>query len=70
NSSPNEVTVIEWKVYMDFRAFYSGNALQFLASRQLAFSELEEVVKRQYADAQLALISSSPVHGIAKEGLK
>ncbi|WP_155515941.1 DUF6001 family protein [Pseudomonas amygdali] len=55
---------------MDFRAFYSGNALQFLASRQLAFSELEEVVKRQYADAQLALISSSPVHGIAKEGLK
>lgn len=65
NSSPNEVTVIEWKVYMDFRAFYSGNALQFLASRQLAFSELEEVVKRQYADAQLALISSSPVHGIA-----
>ncbi len=50
---------------MDFRAFYSGNAQQFLATRQLAFSELEEVVKRQYADAQLALISSSPVHGIA-----
>ncbi|QGG76219.1 DUF6001 family protein [Pseudomonas syringae] len=50
---------------MDFRAFYSGNARQFLATRQLAFAELEEVVKRQYADAQLALISSSPVHGIA-----
>ncbi|ATV20956.1 DUF6001 family protein [Pseudomonas syringae] len=50
---------------MDFHAFYSNNARQFLAARQLAFAELEDVVKRQYAEARLTLITSSPVHGIA-----
>lgn len=50
---------------MDYRAFYLNNARQFLTARQLSFEALDGVVGRQYAQAHLTLMTSSPVHGIA-----
>ncbi|KKB61356.1 hypothetical protein WM40_23600 [Robbsia andropogonis] len=50
---------------MNYSAFYSGNAKAFLAARNLSFDDLDTVVRRQYDDAELTLITSSPVHGVA-----
>lgn len=53
---------------MDYHPFFLNNTRQFLAVRQLSFSQLQGVVKRQYAEVHTALITSSPVHGIANVG--
>ncbi|MBI6705404.1 DUF6001 family protein [Pseudomonas viridiflava] len=53
---------------MDYPGFFLANAEQFMADRQLSFADLDEVVNRQYSEAHLTLISSSPVHGIANSG--